>query len=267
MTNHVTDSSTRVNRALRNLDPELSVGSKKLFNARESINHRSERLGRHRVHGVVVILVLILFIGACSGSDSAQTSVKSTSATSSEVAAPITDSGKGEVQSVNRQPPQDGKHGSRTLPLDWYYLSAFSTLNSSIIVRFSNIDICELVGRDPGRRNEYNGVTSYVTLIYYRFEDGGPVKSGVLACSDFPSTQIWPYTAGPGPEGISVACPGWAPNALRSTGQAFRPENSAVLLTQAAGGYGSANDGLWNFKFFNWSNQDELAPSIWLICE
>lgn len=244
--------------------------------------HRARFVNRFKHNGfrtplMAILVALALSAGACGDSSvnsssqnsSSQSPSSLPSAETNQTVVLLDDAGTGEVASSywNPEGSSDAAYGSQTKPISWEDLAAFNHTGNSVTIRFVQTDICNKVGRSTGRQKSYKGVTAYFTDVYYEDGWGGSTVEGTLACSASPDTTIWSFTAGPGPSGISVACPDWAPNAVRGTGVAHYRSTATVMMTQAEGSYGSGGDGLWNFKFFNWSFSEQPSPSLWLICK
>ncbi len=84
---------------------------------------------------------------------------------------------------------------------------------------------------------------------------------GTVYCSDV--FEVHHNTTGPGSDGISISCPS---DQRPEHGAAGFHSNPQDALTQVHGGFGSNNDGYWNYKFHNWNPQHTAHVQMWAVC-
>lgn len=237
--------------------------SEPVVNMARSRSKRIVEVRKIRVSLGMIVAALFVVAGACGGDGSSSASSEQDS---ERTGVSFDEAGDGVVASSKLDPPTGEDYGSYARPIAWGDIRSGLRAGNAVNVAFSNTDVCARLNRASMQNVPYKGITSYVREVYYQPEWGAKPVLGVLACSDVPSSTIWPYTTGPGDSGVSAACPSWAPSATRGTGVAYIPLSPSLWMTQVEGSYGTGGDGLWNMKFFNWSFTEEITPSIWLIC-
>ncbi len=228
-------------------------------------------LGKRSVALAALAFTALVPMAACGSSDN---NAADTTASQDGQTAPTTDvsnedvienSGTGEVESFSfdPKPPTGNVWGSQQNPISAAYLQ-----RTAGYLNYQRPDVCQhpdlVSNARPFTREKINATYNDVYV-----EINGSVNLYVLACSGL-GGAIWPGTNGPGGEGISVPCPGWAGDAVDGFGAVYYSYTKgggwAGNMTESAGGYGSKHDGLWNYRFHNWNNQD-VSPRISLLCQ
>lgn len=182
----------------------------------------------------------------------------------------IDDAGGGQIQSDDT--PAGDQLGSWANPVP----ESRTKMPGISAVSFQETNLCNEPSIVEHRRVFSRfGVQGFATDIFFEYwpAPGQREETVVtLACSN-PTTipSIYPLTNGPGSDGVSVACPESRPHARRDSAAVFfhsaqTPGRSAPNMTQAAGGFGTNIDGLWNFRFHNWNASTYVTPQMWTIC-
>lgn len=237
--------------------------------------------GRRLVLIVVVVTVAFAGLVGCSGSDSRNTARPPAGGEGTSggetVSTDVTEAGGGDVASScwsGAYPCWDPRNedrawsiGSSQRPID---AGEFSPPSAGLLRR-SDTTICAQV--ETAHKSAFNrfGVYAYFTGVFLKGDSTNTVYA--LVCSDVSTeTPINPWTTGPGPDGVSLPCPPEFPNVYSDSGAvSFKELSSSALgpsayFTQAAGSHGRNNDGLFNYKFTNWTT-DDYKPWLSLLCK
>lgn len=215
-----------------------------------------------------IIVLAALFIGACGNTHTENRSAP-VSDTSQITALSVENAGSGEVASEALLPPAPGKYGSWTNPIHSNLFSALEVTGIEVALSETDKNMCQTL---PVRYQYDNkGTWGYFANIFIIDDSIGSTKPATLICSGPEMGAIWPFTVGPGPSGISISCPTWAPKIIQGTGRVFTSNPSQTervsRVSQVRGNYGSGNDGLWDYWFMNWNLSTYAVPVIYALCE
>lgn len=226
-----------------------------------------------KLAAVALAFALLATLSGCGKASSAtKASPQDNAGTSTTTTAAIIaeDAGGGEIQSVDNydyygQP--EGAYGSRSNRIPHDKVSAFDAISLSI--KGENLCVHPDIVKYRRAFSRF-GINAWYNKVYIGPGIGGEDSVlWTLVCSN-PTGTIWPNTAGPGGDGVSLPCPEFAPivNIFEGavyftyTGTTTRADN----MSQTAGGHGKNSDGLWNFKFHNWNSRGDVTPTLWAIC-
>lgn len=217
---------------------------------------------------VALVLAVLTTVASCGKDDSAAKA--GTSATTEAPAVIAEDAGGGEVQSnynFDYYGPPDGAYGSRSNRIPADKVKSFDVVSLSI----KGENLCT----HPDIVKYRQSFSRFGINAWYYKAYMGPGVGGeewmlwTLVCSN-PTGTIWPNTAGPGGDGVSVPCPDFAPYQELGTGAVYfnvtGKDARADNMSQTAGGRGKNQDGLWNFKFHNWNSRVDATPTLWTLC-
>lgn len=172
-----------------------------------------------------------------------------------------------------------GEIASWTIPFD--RIASWGRVPSGEELSKQSTNLCgDLASGNSGYRgSEFERFR--VKGIRYEVSVSGPngVEQMTLVCSTN-NVAVNQLTIGPGPDGASVACPEDKPKVrertgavyFRGTGRFGDPNKLSSLpapdrFDRHKGSYGSGNDGLWNYWYYNPSLDTPAVPVLWLVCQ
>lgn len=227
--------------------------------------HARNRLRRNTLWGLLVTAVVLISVTSCSAEAPSDSVSADSSSTPDASAVAIDTVLPGGIAAGERRPPELGQYGSRTRPLEWWQVAAQSSAGSSVILRQTSDNTCLRMGWYTRSVHNAHGITTRYGDFYVTKPDG-TVEMVLMVCSVETTPAVSSWTIGPGADGMSAACPPWAPRIVHGTGQVsdyFGEQNSSI---QVSGSYGRNNDGLWNFKYLNMTNE-KMVLMVYALCE
>lgn len=232
------------------------------------------------ISATVLALALMALTAGCGSADSANGPGPRSHDSSIPAAtvSPVDNAGGGEIERSGASPgtPPEGALGSDSNRIRYSQVKSFDYVSLSI--KGENLCAHPDVVKYRKPFNRFGIDAWYYTAYVIDDRDHDPNdgveklwgRPSTLVCSN-PTGIIWPATAGPGGNGVSVSCPEFAPRADIETGAVFfnvtGQSGRADHMTQTAGGWGGNRDGLWNFKFHNWNANVDATPTLWLLCD
>lgn len=229
------------------------------------------RFSRYRFGGAVVGVVVVLAFVASIGGGSKVANGPDSKLSSGSPGAVVDDAGASGVASSGEVEAPSSAYGRRSQPIPWDRVTASSSLGTAVTLSITSSNLC----REHDISTYWtsfnrNGTEGRYYRAYIGEIDWKNEPSMAVVCSyDF--TDVWAQSIGPGRDGVSVSCPAQFPRAVPGTGQAYmmdaRTHQSIGNMTQAAGGYGTNSDGLWNMKFTNWNLKESVQVTVWLLCQ
>ncbi len=237
--------------------------------------------GRRLMLIVVVAAVVLAGLVGCSDSNSDNSAPPPASSEGSPGQGPVStevaEAGGGDVAGScwsGAYPCWDPRNedrarsiGSLQRPID---AGEFSPPSAGLL-RKSDTTVCAQV--ETAHKTAFNrfGTYAYFTGVFLKGDSTNTVYA--LVCSDVSTeTRIDPWTTGPGRDGVTLPCPPEFPYVYADSGAvSFKEVSSSglgpsVSFTQAAGSHGRNNDGLFNYKFTNWTT-DQYKPWLSLLCK
>lgn len=211
-----------------------------------------------------LIALFAVLSSACTDTKNPDSTASKDGTSSGDGAAVLEEASSGEIASDWMTPPVAKALGSIESPIDWDSVAAQSLVGDAVVLKKTTRNPCFALHLETIEFK--NSAPTGMATVYIQDGPGGPPKLVTIICSEPAANAIWPWTSGPGSNGISIACPPLMPRVIRGTGQVSARPMDLHDLSQAEGSYGWNKDGLWNFKFFNWGSRN-VSPTIFAVCE